>query len=49
MDELTGRLERQLELPAPRVKICRGRMFSQIDYEQAVKDWGFADVDEGSE
>jgi hypothetical protein len=24
-------------------------MFSQIDYEQAVKDWGFADVDEGSE
>jgi hypothetical protein len=49
MDELTGRLERQLELPAPRVKICRGRMFSQIDYEQAVKGWGFADVDEGSE
>src|SRR6266540_668722 len=49
MDELTRRLERQLELPTPRVKICRGRMFSQIDYEQAVKDWGFADVDEESE
>lgn len=49
MDELIGRLERQLDLPPPRVKICRGRMLSQIDYESAVKDWGFADVGEESE
>jgi hypothetical protein len=49
MDELIGRLERQLELPPPRVKICRGRMFSEIDYAAAVKEWGFADVREGNE
>ena len=49
MDELMGRLERQLELPLPRVKICRGRMFSHIDYEPAVKDWGFTEADEGGE
>jgi hypothetical protein len=49
MDELTGRLERQLDLPPPHVKICRGRMFSEIDYAAAVKEWGFADVREGSE
>src|SRR5919197_197988 len=49
MDELMGRLERQLELPPPRVKICRGRMFSHIDYEPAVKDWGFTEADEGGE
>jgi hypothetical protein len=30
MDELLGRLERQLDLPPPRVKICRGRMLSQM-------------------
>ena len=46
MDELLGRLERQLDLPSPRVKICRGRMFSQIDYQTAVKEWGFADIGE---
>jgi putative nucleotidyltransferase-like protein len=49
MDELMDRLERQLELPSPRVKICRGRMFSHIDYEPAVKEWGFVDADEGGE
>ena len=49
MDELLGRLERQLDLPAPRVKICRGRMLSEIDYEAAVEEWGFADVGEESE
>ena len=46
MDELIDRLNRQLDLPAPQVRICRGRMFSPIDYEIAVKEWGFADVDE---
>ena len=44
MDELTGRLQRQLELPPPETKICRGRMFSRADYEVAVRDWGFADA-----
>jgi hypothetical protein len=46
MDELIGRLTGQLELPAPRLKICRGRMLSPTDYALAVKQWGFSDVDE---
>jgi hypothetical protein len=44
MDELLDRLRHQRELPPPQMKICRGRMFSRIDYEIAVKEWGFADV-----
>lgn len=49
MDELLDRLRRQLDLPPPVVKICRGRMFSQIDYETAVQEWGFGDVsDQGA-
>jgi hypothetical protein len=44
MDELLDRLHRQLDLPSPRVKVCRGRMFSQIDYAPAVEEWGFADA-----
>ena len=44
MDELLERLHKQLELPPPQMKVCRGRMFSRIDYEIDVKEWGFADV-----
>jgi Uncharacterised nucleotidyltransferase len=44
MDELLDRLTHQLDLPPPQMKICRGRMFSRIDYETAVREWGFADV-----
>ena len=52
LDELIGRLQRQLALPPPRIKVCRGRMFSRADYEIAIREWGFADVnadkDEGN-
>ena len=48
MDELLDRLEQQLDLPPPRGKTCQGRMLSPIDYEWAVKEWGFADVSEGN-
>jgi hypothetical protein len=44
MDELIARLRRQLDLPPPETRICRGRMFSRADYEIAVRDWGFVDV-----
>ena len=44
MDELLTRLTKQRELPSPQMKVCRGRMFSRIDYEIDVKEWGFADV-----
>jgi hypothetical protein len=44
MAELLDRLQHQQALPPPDMKICRGRMFSRIDYRQAVDEWGFADV-----
>jgi hypothetical protein len=44
MQELVERLGKQLELPAPQMKVCRGRMFSREDYEIDVKEWGFVDV-----
>src|SRR5215217_5067108 len=44
LDELLDRLAKQRDLPPPQMKVCRGRMFSRIDYEMDVKEWGFADV-----
>lgn len=44
LDELLDRLAKQRELPQPRMKVCRGRMLSRIDYEIDVREWGFADV-----
>ncbi len=44
LDELLDRLANQRRLPPPQLKICRGRMFSRVDYEIDVKDWGFTDV-----
>ncbi len=44
LDELLERLGRQRELPAPHMRICRGRMLSHIDYLPDVRDWGFADI-----
>jgi hypothetical protein len=44
MDELLGRLREQAELPAPRMKVCRGRHFSRGDYQVDIAEWGFADI-----
>lgn len=44
MEELMGRMQHQLNMPSPQMKVCRGRMFSRVDYEIDVKQWGFADV-----
>ena len=44
MQELTERLQAQLELPPARIKVCRGRLFSPRDYVTDITDWGFADV-----
>ncbi len=44
LDELLDRLANQRQLPAPQMKVCRGRMFSRVDYEIDVKEWGYADV-----
>lgn len=43
-DELLERLRMQDELPLPRMKICRGRMFSRGDYQIDIHEWGFADI-----
>ncbi|MGQ3113662.1 MAG: hypothetical protein ACT6RD_14350, partial [Brevundimonas sp.] len=44
MTELSERLRAQVDLPAPRVKVCRGRLFSARDYVSDVAEWGFGDV-----
>ena len=33
-----------IDLPAPRVKVCRGRLFSPRDYIADISEWGFGDV-----
>jgi len=42
--ELLSRLQHQFELPTPKMKVCRGRMFSVVDYTVDVTELGFADV-----
>jgi hypothetical protein len=44
LDELLERLRLQLDLPPAQMRVCRGRMFSRIDYQIDVQEWGFADV-----
>lgn len=44
MDELLGRVRAQADLPAPRMKVCRGRHFSRADYQIDIDEWGFADI-----
>jgi hypothetical protein len=45
MHELTERLRAQVD-PAgsPRVKVCRGRLFSARDYISDISEWGFGDI-----
>jgi hypothetical protein len=44
LEELIGRLNAQLDLPPPNIKVCRGRLFSPRDYIVDITEWGFADV-----
>ena len=44
LEELFGRLQAQLDLPPPNIKVCRGRLFSPRDYIVDITEWGFADV-----
>src|SRR5207245_9583550 len=44
MLELLSRLKHQFELPTPKMKVCRGRIFSVADYTVDVTELGFADV-----
>jgi len=44
LDELMSRLQHQIALPTPRIKTCRGRLYSKTDYAVDVVEWGFADL-----
>ncbi len=44
LDELVGRMQNQINVPTPRNRICRGRLFSPQDYYIDVSKWGFGDV-----
>jgi hypothetical protein len=44
LKELLSRLQHQFELPTPKMKVCRGRMFSVADYTVDVTELGYADV-----
>jgi hypothetical protein len=44
LDELLSRLQHQINLPTPRTRVCRGRLFSRKDYMVDVVEWGFADL-----
>jgi hypothetical protein len=43
LDELLRRVASQETMPAPGVRICRGRIFSPRDYEPDVSEWGFSE------
>lgn len=44
IEELLERLAAQLDLPAPEMKVCRGRIFSPRDYQIDVGSWGFSEA-----
>lgn len=44
LDELLARLQKQINLPTPETRVCRGRLFSRSDYAVDITQWGFADV-----
>jgi hypothetical protein len=44
VDELLLRAKEQADLPVPKTKVCRGRLFSPDDHRVDVAEWGFADV-----
>ncbi len=44
LEELTTRLNSQKSLPASKTMVCRGRLFSRLDYAVDIKEWGFADI-----
>jgi len=41
MEELTDRLQRQLSMPIPHDRICRGPLLSRTDYEVDIHEGGF--------
>jgi hypothetical protein len=44
MQELLGRLRRELESPPPRRRVCRGTLLSRIQYVVDLEQWGYEDA-----
>lgn len=44
IQELTERFTYQRKSPKPKKKVCRGRLFSDTEYEIDFKEWGFEDT-----
>ncbi len=44
LDELLSRLASHMDMPASKVKVCRGRLFSARDYVTDIMEWGYADL-----
>jgi hypothetical protein len=44
IDELLERLNAQLEMPPPGMRVCRGRIFSPRDYQVDISEWGFSEA-----
>jgi hypothetical protein len=44
IDELLSRLADQRKMPVPRLRACRGRIFSRDDFLIDITEWGFADL-----
>lgn len=40
-DELVYRANQQYDLPAPVVKVCRGPLIDQTQYQVDIKEWGY--------
>jgi hypothetical protein len=41
MRELLSRSERQLVLPTPKDRVCRGPLLSRTQYRIDVEEWGY--------
>lgn len=41
MEELSSRLDRQLDMPTPKDRICRGPLLSRTDYEVVIREGEF--------
>jgi hypothetical protein len=44
MAELTGRLERETEAPAPARRVCQGTLLSRTQYVMDLEQWGYQDA-----
>jgi hypothetical protein len=44
IDELLERLNAQLDMPPPGMRVCRGRIFSPRDYQVDISEWGFSEA-----